>query len=133
MPVPGSLKRRPVDESKVMQLLETQFSIHPIETKAYLRLLEGDDMTLHELAVSLGLSSEQTLALMERMVRSGVVIQAPGIETRFSPLHPRMTLTNIFKVYEKGVVDALRERRATVDRIVNLLIPIYEERKTRKS
>ena len=133
MPVPGSLKRIPVDEGKVIQLLEAQFSIHPIETRAYLRLLEGHDMTLQELAASLDLSSEQTLALMERMIGNGLVIQATGTEMRFSPLHPRMTLTNIFKVYEKGVVDALRERRATVDRVVNLLIPIYEERRTRTS
>ncbi len=46
-------------------------------------------------------------------------------------MHPRMTLTNLFKVYEKEVVLSLRERRATVDRVVNLLTPIYEERKVR--
>jgi len=38
-------------------------------------------------------------------------------------------LTNIFKIYEKDLVQSLRDRRATVDRVVNLLIPIYEERK----
>jgi hypothetical protein len=38
-------------------------------------------------------------------------------------------MTNIFKVYEKKLVDALRDHRATVDRVVNMLIPIYEERK----
>lgn len=133
MPVPGTLKRIPVDETKMIALLESQFDIRPIETKAYLRLLEGHDMTVNELAVSLDLSSEQTLALMDRMVESGLVIRAPGQETGFSPLHPRMTMTNIFKVYEKAVVDALREHRATVDRVVNLLVPIYEERKIQKN
>ena len=38
-------------------------------------------------------------------------------------------MTNIFKLYEKEVVQGLRDRRATVDRVVILLTPIYEERK----
>jgi len=44
-----------------------------------------------------------------------------------------MTLTNLFKTYEKDVVQALRDRRVTVDRVVNLLIPVYEERKGKSS
>jgi len=38
-------------------------------------------------------------------------------------------MTNIFKIYEKDLVQSLRDRRATVDRVVNLLTPIYEEKK----
>jgi sugar-specific transcriptional regulator TrmB len=133
MPVPGSLRRRPVDEKELIELLERQFEIKPIETRAYLRLLEGHDMTLHELASALGIPLAETLALMERMLSSGLVIRATGSESRFVPLHPRMTMTNIFKVYEKRVVDTLRDHRATVDRVVNLLTPIYEERKIQPS
>jgi sugar-specific transcriptional regulator TrmB len=129
MPVPGSLKRRPVNENEIAELLERQFEIKPLETRAYMRLLEGHDMTLHELALELDIPLAETQALMERMLSSGLVIRAPGSETRFAPLHPRMTMTNIFKVYEKRVVDALRDHRATVDRVVNMLIPIYEERR----
>ncbi len=110
MPVPGSLKRRPVDEKELADLLERQFKIKTIETRAYLNLLEKNDMTLQELAHVLDLPLDEGQAL---------------------PLHPRMTMTNIFKVYEKEVVDALRDHRATVDRVVNLLTPIYEERKIR--
>jgi sugar-specific transcriptional regulator TrmB len=129
MPVPGSLKRRPVNEKELVELLERQFEIKPLETRAYLRLLEGHDMTLHELALELDIPLAETEALMERMLSSGLVIRAPSSETRFAPLHPRMTMTNVFKVYEKRLVDTLREHRATVDRVVNMLIPIYEERR----
>jgi len=131
MPVPGSLKRRPVNENELAELLELQFEIEPLETWAYMRLLEGDDMTLHELALELDVPVSEAQALMERMLSSGLVIRTPGSEPRFTPLHPRMVMTNIFKVYEKRVVDALRDHRATVDRVVNMLIPIYEERKIR--
>ncbi len=43
-----------------------------------------------------------------------------------------MMLTNLFKIYERDLVGALRERRATVDRVVNLLTPVYEERVGKK-
>jgi len=131
MPVPGSLKRRPVDEKELADLLERQFKIKTIETRAYLNLLEKNDMTLQELARVLDLPLEETQALAERMISSGLIIRATGPNVKFIPLHPRMTMTNIFKVYEKEVVDALRAHRATVDRVVNLLTPIYEERKVR--
>ena len=132
MPVPGSLKRRPVDEKKLAELLQRQFEIKPLETRAYLRLLEGHDMTLHELSRELDIPLSESQALAERLLSSGFVIRGAGSETRLAPLHPRMTMTNIFKVYEKGVVDALRDHRATVDRVVNLLTPIFEERKIRE-
>jgi sugar-specific transcriptional regulator TrmB len=132
MPVPGTLKRMPVDENQVAGLLETQFKVRPLETRAYLKLLQGPDLTIHELAIALSLPLNETHALMEGMTASGLVIRAASSpETRFSPLHPRMTLTNVFKTYEQEVVKALRDHRTTVDRVVNLLTPIYEERKAR--
>ncbi|MBO0888063.1 hypothetical protein J2P12_03085 [Candidatus Bathyarchaeota archaeon] len=130
MPPPGTLKRRPVEENEIARLLEEQFKIRPLESRTYVRLLTGQDMTEHEISVSLGISLEQTKALMDSMTASGLVIRAAGSENKYSPLHPRMTMTNIFKMYEKEIVIALREHRATVDRIVNLLTPIYEDRKS---
>ena len=130
MPPPGTLKRRPIDENEIERLLEEQFKIRPLESRAYLRLLAGHDMTEHEISLALGITLEQAKALMEGMTSSGLVIRAAGSENRYSPLHPRMTMTNIFKMYEKEIVIALREHRATVDRVVNLLTPIYEERKS---
>src|SRR5919108_3795524 len=129
MPPPGALKRRPIDENEIARLLEEQFKVRPLESRAYLRLLMGHDMTEHEISLALGISLEQVKALMESMTASGLIIRAAGSENRYSPLHPRMTMTNIFKVYEKQIVTALREHRATVDRVVNLLTPLYEDRK----
>ena len=70
---------------------------------------------------------------MNSMLARGLIIEATGTTKRYAPLHPRMTLTNLFKIYEKDVVQALRDRRVTVDRVVNLLIPVYEERKGKSS
>ena len=75
------------------------------------------------------LGEPEAEALLNRMVSRGLIIRSAGSPPRFTPLHPRMTLTNIFKMYEKDVVQGLRDRRATVDRLVNILTPVYEERK----
>ncbi len=129
MPVPGSLRRMPIDEGQIAELLSNQFSLPKQETQAYLKLLDTSDLTLEQLAKEINLSEEQARALVDSMLQRGLIIEAIGSPKRYTPLHPRMTLTNIFKIYEKDLVQSLRDRRATVDRVVNLLIPVYEERK----
>ena len=129
MPVPGSLRRQPINRSEVAQLLERQFNLPALETLAYLETLEKSSVRVDELAETLGISKDDTRSLLQSMLSRGLVIQASGSNETFSPLHPRMTMTNIFKLYEKMVVQNLRDRRATVDRIVNLLTPVFEDRK----
>jgi sugar-specific transcriptional regulator TrmB len=129
MPVPGSLKRQQINKSEIAQLLERQFNLPTLETLAYLQMLERNSVRVDELAETLALSKSETRDLLESMLSRGLVIQASESKEAFSPLHPRMTMTNIFKIYEKMVVQDLRDRRATVDRMVNLLTPIFEDRK----
>ena len=129
MPVPGSLKRQPINKSEIAQLLERQFNLPTLETLAYLRMLERNSVRVDELAETLAISKDDAWNLLQSMLSRGLVIQASGSNETFSPLHPRMTMTNIFKLYEKIVVQDLRDRRATVDRIVNLLTPVFEDRK----
>jgi sugar-specific transcriptional regulator TrmB len=129
MPVPGSLKRRPINENEIAQVLERQFNLPALETRAYLQMLERTSVGVDELAETLAISKEKTKGLLQTMISRGLIIEAPGSKDAFSALHPRMTMTNIFKIYEKDLVQSLRDRRATVDRIVNLLTPIYEEKK----
>lgn len=111
--------------------MESKFNLMPLETLAYLKLLEGVDMTTHEIALALKIKLDESQALIGRMISSGLIIKGSVSHDTFAPLHPRMTMTNIFKMYERELVNALRDRRATVDRVVNLLEPIYEERKVR--
>ncbi len=129
MPVPGSLKRQPINKDEIAQLLERQFNLPTMETRAYLEMLERNSVEVDELAETLALSKSETRDLLQIMISRGLIIRAPGSKEAYCPLHPRMTMTNIFKIYEKKVVQDLRDRRATVDRVVNLLTPIFDERK----
>jgi sugar-specific transcriptional regulator TrmB len=130
MPVPGSLKRQAIDKNEIAQLLERQFNLPSLETLAYLQMLERRSVGVDELAETIALSTEKTKDLLQTMIARGLIIKAPGPKDAFTPLHPRMTMTNVFKIYEKDLVQSLRDRRATVDRVVNLLTPIFEEKKT---
>jgi len=91
-------------------------------------LVRTGPLDAKEVSEQLGISVPEAEALLENMVTRGLIINATGSSRRFTALHPRMTLTNIFKTYEKEVVQSLRDRRATVDRVVNLLTPIFEDR-----
>ena len=130
MPVPGTLKRQPINPDEIARLLEAQFSIPRLETLTYLQMVDRSKIGIDELAATLNLSRKDTGDLLERMTARGFIIRAPSSKDMFSALHPRMTLTNIFKIYEKDLVQSLRDHRATIDRVVNLLTPIYEERTT---
>ncbi len=129
MPVPGSLKRQPISTNEIADLLERQFELPRMETRAYLLMLEKNKIRVDELAETLMLSRSEAEDLLNTMLSRGLIIRASGSENSFSALHPRMTMTNIFKIYEKEVVQSLRDRRATVDRVVNLLTPVFEEKK----
>jgi sugar-specific transcriptional regulator TrmB len=119
----------PIDEGQIAELLSRQFNLPKEETHVYLKLLDTSDLTLEQLAKEVNLPEAQTRMLVDSMLERGLIIEATGAPRKYTPLHPRMTLTNLFKIYEKDLVQSLRDRRATVDRVVNLLIPVYEERK----
>ncbi len=108
--------------------MQREFGLPQDEARAYLTLLESHDLTAEKIAGLLGITANEAHSLLERMASRGLIIQTPGNPPKFTPLHPRMMLTNIFKVFEKEIVQSLRDRRATVDRLVYLLTPVYEDR-----
>ena len=119
-----------VNEQELADTLHASFQLPREETLAYLRLLYSQSLTGEEIASALEMSTKETELLLAKMVERGLIIRTAGNPQKFTALHPRMTLTNLFKTYEREVVQGLRSRRATADRVVNLLTPIYEERKS---
>ncbi len=99
-----------------------------MEMRLYLRLLTSD-LEFDQVAKELGVTQSEALVLAGKMLDKGLLIRSSTRGAEYVPLHPRMVLTNIFKMFEKDLVQSLRDRRATVDRVVNLLTPVYEERK----
>jgi len=132
LPVPGTLKKRPFEALDVARQLLAQFGLPEKEGMAYLKLVETGGMKHEEIAGSLGLTAGDVSPLVKSMIARGLAIESSRDPSSLIPLHPRMVLTNLFKIYEKEVMGSLRERRTTVDKLVILLIPVYEETESRK-
>ena len=128
MPVPGILKKTAINEQELVKLLQDKFNIDPLVTRTYLRLVQYGEISLPDIAKMLDKRVEEVGDLLETMLSRGLVIKTAGTVSKYTALHPRMSMTNIFKVYEKELVQNLRDRRATLDRIVNLLTPVFEDR-----
>jgi len=131
MPVPGTLKKTTIDEKELVKLLQDKFSIEPLMTKTYLHLVQHGEISLPDIANLLNKPIGEVEDLLEKMLSQGLVIRTAGTVPKYTALHPRMSMTNIFKVYEKELVQNLRDRRATLDRIVNLLTPVFEDREAK--
>jgi hypothetical protein len=130
VPVPGTLKKTAINEQELIKLLQDKFTIDPLVTRTYLRLVQHGEISLPDIARMLDKPVEEVGDLLDKMLSQGLVIKTAGTVSKYTALHPRMSMTNIFKVYEKELVQNLRDRRATLDRIVNLLTPVFEDRET---
>ena len=131
MPVPGTLKKTAINEQELVKLLQDKFSIDPLVTRTYLRLVQHGEISLPDIAKMLDKPMIEVEDLLGKMLSQGLVIKTAGTVSKYTALHPRMSMTNIFKVYEKELVQNLRDRRATLDRIVNLLTPVFENREAK--
>src|SRR6266705_1123008 len=78
MPVPGSLRKMPVDEDQIAELLSRQFNLPREETQAYLKLLDTSYLTIEQLAKELNLTGEGTKGLVASMIERGLIIEASG-------------------------------------------------------
>lgn len=125
--MPGTLKKRPIDEFEIARSLEREFKVPSLQIRAYIRLVTTS-LRFEQVAEELDLTQSERRVLAENMIEKGLLIRSSTVPSDYLPLHPRMVLTNIFKMFEKDFVQTLRDRRATVDRVVNLLTPIYEEK-----
>jgi hypothetical protein len=65
----------------------------------------------------------------------GMVIRAAGKKKKkgdydeFIPVHPRLALSNLFRIYDEKAARERKERRLSVDRLTLELVPIYEKTK----
>ena len=131
MPVPGTLKETAINEQELIKLLQDKFNIDPLVTRTYLRLVQYGEISLPDIAKMLNKRVEEVGDLLDKMLSQGLVIKTAGTVSKYTALHPRMSMTNIFKVYEKELVQNLRDRRAALDRVVNLLTPVFEDREAK--
>ncbi len=70
--------------------------------------------------------------LADSLLSKGMLIRgAKGRE--LLPVHPRLAVSNLFRIYEERMIAERKRRRLSVDRLTLELIPIYEKSKDTNS
>ncbi|MEM4311406.1 MAG: helix-turn-helix domain-containing protein [Nitrososphaerales archaeon] len=106
-------------EGKLSEILDLSL----MEAKVYLTLLKREEgLTLEELKSLL--ENEDIYSLIKALEGKGLIIKGGG--DRYLALHPRMALTNAWKIYQDKVLKELLKRRREVDKLV-LMIQRFQE------
>ncbi|MEE8186278.1 MAG: helix-turn-helix domain-containing protein [Nitrososphaerales archaeon] len=97
------------------------------EAKVYLHLMENGEMETHDIADALEMSNEDLSRILKILLDKGFIINHPP-PSSYTPLHPRMALTNAYQLIQQEYDKRLKEKRLMVDQISFLLEGIYEKR-----
>src|SRR5438445_11047033 len=116
MPVPGTLKKTAINEQELMKLLQDKFSIDPLVTRTYLHLVQHGESSLPDIAKMLDKPMNEVEDLLEKMLSQGLVMKTAVTVSNSTDRHPRMNMTNTFKVYRKVLLKNRRTPIATRER-----------------
>jgi sugar-specific transcriptional regulator TrmB len=109
-------------EQIVSLLKELEFNDEEIEVYLYiLRKKEFVEKDIFEL----GITENKTLNIIEKFKGMGLIIE--GTNKKFKCLHPRMGITNVYKILEEKVLNSLKEKRKKAELLVRFLTSYYEK------
>lgn len=106
--------------------LEENLGLPLNEARVYLLLAENESLSAQEVGRKMQLDEGTLQATLDHLVSKGFTILQPGDSKRYVALHPRLALSNVFKIYQEQVIRQLRERRAAVDKLVYRMTPLFE-------
>ncbi len=113
-------------KQKALELIST-LDVGAEEAKVYLHLMENGEMEIQDLGNSLGMSNGDLSRILKILLDKGFIIKHPP-PSSYTPLHPRMALTNAYQLIQQEYDKRLKEKRMMVDQISFLLEGVYEKR-----
>jgi len=114
-----------MEENELIISLFKEIGFNDEEIKAYLLLLKNKSITIEELSISLNINNEESIKIITKFERLGMLIK--GSNGKYKCLHPRMGLTNVFKIWEEEIYRMIKKRKAIIELLVRYLSKIYEE------
>lgn len=111
---------------KAVDLLQS-LDVNEIQSRVYLHLIENGIRSLDDICLALKLSDDAASTALNNLLQKGCIIEDP-IPSTYTPLHPRMALTNVYNTLEEKDEQSLRMKRLLIDQISFLLEGIYEKR-----
>jgi hypothetical protein len=115
----GEIKR------ELVQLL----GISQEEAELYIEAIGGTPIGPRTLTNPRKKDAVSGLSAKGMVIRAGKKKKNKG-DNEFIPVHPRLALSNLFRIYDEKVARERKERRLSVDRLTLELIPIYERAKS---
>lgn len=114
-------------KTDIIEHMTGQLGLTRQESELYFLLVTRSSLTISDISESLNKSDEVTNVVLAALLEKGLIIEQPSADRKYSALHPRMALSNVFKTWEAEMVKELRNKRSVVDRLAVALIPIFEE------
>jgi predicted transcriptional regulator len=112
-----------VDE---MKRILKEMDLKEDEIEAYFFILKEKEFDVNSLIKNLNIDEKRAKEIIELFIKKGLIISSTKNE-RFKCLHPRMGLTNIYKMWEEAQMIEMRRKRAKIELLVRNLTPIYEQ------
>jgi len=109
-------------EQIVSLLKELEFNDE--EIKVYLYILRKKEFVEKDI-FELGITENKILNIIEKFKEMGLIIESAN--RKFKCLHPRMGITNVYKMLEVKVLSSLKEKRKKAELLVRFLTPLYEK------
>lgn len=120
------LRSMPDWKQKALEFIST-LDVGAEEAKVYLHLMENGEMEIQDIGNSLGMSNGDLSRILKILLDKGFIIKHPP-PSSYTPLHPRMALTNAYQLIQQEYDKRLKEKRMMVDQISFLLEGVYEKR-----
>ncbi len=111
--------------------IQEEFFVPLEEAATYITLVTEGDMSIQKIAEKMKMTSAQVEGIVEELLKRGLVIRSPIASNVIQPLHPRMAITNLFKVHEEEIRRQLKKKRLVADRLSLRLGLVFEKRRAR--
>ncbi|MFP3189875.1 MAG: helix-turn-helix domain-containing protein [Thermoproteota archaeon] len=110
----------------IKDILISEFSLSEEEVNAYLFMIEAKEFNHSTVARELKLDDGKASFILEKFMKMGLIIK--GVNDKYKCLHPRMGLTNLYKIWEQDMLIMMRRKRAKVELLVRNLTSKYENK-----
>jgi hypothetical protein len=90
-----------------------------------LGLSEEEAQTYVEALKLRKISIDPSANVGETLVAKGMLIRSSNGKA-YVPLHPRLAVSNQFRMYQEGIIRQMKEKRLAIDKLTLELIHLYE-------
>jgi Sugar-specific transcriptional regulator TrmB. len=113
-----------LDEKNIKEIFINELNFTPEEVDAYIFMLKAKEFSAFNLSEQLKLDDAKVSLILDKFMKYGLIIRS--IDNKYKCLHPRMGLTNVYKIWEQDLIATMRRKRAKIELLVRNLTSKFE-------